>query len=177
MEQRFRALHLERRWPSEIHAVEHGAIRGIHHGPVAVPQRDRSQAHPVLDVFVAVDVPHVAPLSASHKARRELRILIVALRVGMAAARDQRVGDFAEGARLWKRLVGSALRKRGAGALRSGGAVGHDVLLSARTGPQVTRRSTAQVVWQYEIRSAAGCKRARRRQVLHNRISLARSHP
>src|SRR5207245_1541839 len=108
---------------------------------------------------------------------RERRILIVALRVGMAAARDQRVGDFAEGARLWKRLVGSALRKRGAGALRSGGAVGHDVLLSAGTGPQVKRRSTAQVVWQYEIRSAAGCQRARRRQVLHNRISLARSHP
>ena len=53
-------------------------------------ERDRAQAHAVLDELVAVDVPDVAALAARDEARRELGVLVVALRVGVAAAGNER---------------------------------------------------------------------------------------
>jgi hypothetical protein len=53
-----------------------------------VPEPDGAKTHAILDEFVAIDVPHPAAFAPRDETGREQRILIVALRIGVAAARD-----------------------------------------------------------------------------------------
>ncbi len=87
---------------------------------------DRPIAHSVLDVAVAIDVEHVAALAALDEARRQHGILVVALGIGVAAARDDPVRALLEtdgfvesgkllGHRFVLRLTGSVHARPGFG--------------------------------------------------------------
>ena len=89
-EERLGALELEGRGPGEVGAELERRAHRLDHRGIGVAERDRAQAHAVLDELVAVDVPDVAALAARDQRRRELRVLVVALGVGVAAARHER---------------------------------------------------------------------------------------
>ncbi len=57
-----------------------------------MPQRDGAQADAVFDELVAVHVPRVRALAPHDEARRLHRKLVVALGVGVGAARNDAVG-------------------------------------------------------------------------------------
>ena len=88
-EQRLGTLHLDRRRPVEIRPELHLADRGLDDRRVGMAQRHRTQAHRILDELAPVGVPHAAATPAGDERRSIGRILIVALGVGVAAARDE----------------------------------------------------------------------------------------
>ena len=94
-----RARHLERRGAGEVAAAHQLALRRIDHRGIGVAEPDRAVAHAVLDVLVAVGVPHPAAEPARDEAGRQDRVLVVALGVGVAAARDQVMGHFPQARR------------------------------------------------------------------------------
>ena len=59
-----------------------------------MPERDRTQAHCVLDVLLAGPVPDMTALAADHEARGIGWKLVVTLGVGVTAARNQAMGQF-----------------------------------------------------------------------------------
>ena len=56
-----------------------------------MPERDGTEAHPVFDVLVAVDVPRVTAGPVRHHGVETLRELVVALRVRVRPAWHERV--------------------------------------------------------------------------------------
>ena len=52
-------------------------------------QGDRTQPHAIFDVLIAVHIPDMAAKPTVDKAGRQLRILVVALGVGVRAAWNQ----------------------------------------------------------------------------------------
>ena len=89
LEDRLRAVPLERRWAGEVDAVSHGLRRRVHDLGVAVPEEDGAQPHPVLDELPAVDVPDVGAGSALDQGRRLPGVLVVPLGVRMRTTRDE----------------------------------------------------------------------------------------
>ena len=87
-----RARHLERRGAGEVAAAHQLAPRRVDHRGIGVAEPDRAVAHAVLDVLPAVGVPHPAAEPARDEPGRQDRVLVVALGVGVAAARDQVMG-------------------------------------------------------------------------------------
>jgi hypothetical protein len=96
-EQRLRALELHRRRAREVGPERQRACDRVHHLGIRVAEAHRAQAHAVLDELVAVDVPHPAAPAACDEGGRLAGILVVALRVGVAAAWHQRAQPFRQG--------------------------------------------------------------------------------
>src|SRR5690606_29100753 len=90
----FGAIGLDARRPHEIRAAPHGGHRRVEHGLKGMAETHRPVAHAEFDEFVAVDVPDATALASFDKPRSQYRILIVALRVGMAATWNQPVRPF-----------------------------------------------------------------------------------
>ena len=88
-EERLGRLELEPRRANEVRAARE--LRGdrLDHRRVAVTERDGAQAHPVLDVLVPVDVPHVAARPALDDGRHALRELVDPLRVRVRSRRGR----------------------------------------------------------------------------------------
>jgi hypothetical protein len=57
-----------------------------------VAKNNGTQTHPVFDEFVTVDIPHPTSLTSLNKAGTEEWILVVALRIGVAASRNKVMG-------------------------------------------------------------------------------------
>ena len=93
------ARHLDRRRAGEVAAAQQLALHRVDHRGIGVAEPDRAVAHAVLDVLAAVAVPHPAAAPARDEPGRQDRVLIVALGVGVAAARDQVVGELAQARR------------------------------------------------------------------------------
>ncbi len=70
----------------EVATLVEDRAHGLRHARVRVAQRDRPQPRAVLDVLVAVHVPDVAAAAARDDRRQALRILVLALGVGVGAA-------------------------------------------------------------------------------------------
>jgi hypothetical protein len=90
---------LDRRRAGEVAAAQQFALHGLDHGGIGVTEADGAVAHPVLDVLTAVHVPDPAAGAARDECRREDRILIITLGVGVTPARDQLMGPRLEGRR------------------------------------------------------------------------------
>jgi hypothetical protein len=97
-------LEFERGRTGEVGTRGEGGRDRVHHRRVCVAQRHRAQAHAVLDVLVAVRVPHVATEPALEDGGRQLRVLVGTLRVRVCATRHQGRQPIAQTTRL---LVGA----------------------------------------------------------------------
>ena len=74
--------------PGKVRAKREALLGGGDHLWVSVPKPDGPKTHAIFDEFIAIDIPHPAAVAARDETGCEDRILIVALRIGVAAARD-----------------------------------------------------------------------------------------
>ncbi len=87
----FRGLDLHDGRPDEVAAAVEFPPHRLEHAWVGVAEADRPQAGPVLDVAVAVDVPHVGTAAVADDRGQVLGVLVVALGVGVRAPGDHGV--------------------------------------------------------------------------------------
>ena len=149
------AGHLERTRPHEVGPMGKLPLHRLDDGREGMTQPDGAEPHPVLDEFIAIHVPDVTAMAPRDEGRSDHGILVVALRVGVGAARDQRVGPLPEvlrtGRNRWKPGVGdeSAVGRHGSLRIlcaRLGRAANHDLeYRRGLTGPTSTGSLT--VAW------------------------------
>ncbi len=96
LQERLRALDLDSRRPREVRSLFHRLPRRGENRFIAMAETDGAVAHAVFDELVSIDVPDPAPLAALDEAGRQHGILVVAFRIGMAAAGNDRMGAFAQ---------------------------------------------------------------------------------
>ncbi|MNE26254.1 hypothetical protein D3C80_1196120 [compost metagenome] len=63
---------------------------------------DSPIAHTVLDIFISIDIPDMAAVSSGNKTGRQDRVLVVALGIGMGAARYDGAGALAQSIRVFE---------------------------------------------------------------------------
>src|SRR5690606_10209449 len=81
----------DHRRSGEIAASDELMPDGFENRRVGMAQPDGTVTHAVFDVFAAVDVPYATAQPAHDERRRLDRVLIVSLRICVAAARDEGV--------------------------------------------------------------------------------------
>ena len=96
VEERLGALELDHGRAREVGALAESRLRGAHDCRIRMPETDRPQPHPVLDELVPLRVPDPAALSADEQGGRVRGPLVVALRVGVRAARYRGVQPLAQ---------------------------------------------------------------------------------
>ncbi len=102
-EEALRGLDLDRGRPDEVAALVQLAAHGLEDARVGVPEGHGAQPGAVLDVLVAVDVPHVGAAAVRDHRGEVLRVLVVALGVGVRTAGHSGVQAGVERSRLRQR--------------------------------------------------------------------------
>ena len=91
LEKRLGCFQFEKRGTAEVGSQLHLTGGGVIHGTERVAERHGSQSHAVLEILVAVDIPHARILAPDQNRQHVGGILVVTLGVGMSAAGNETV--------------------------------------------------------------------------------------
>ena len=93
---RLGAFDLDGAGPGEVRPQLQLTPYGLEYGGISMAERHRTQTHAILDELVAVQVPDMAATPPLNEGRGQLGKLVVAFRVGVAAAGDKGVASLSD---------------------------------------------------------------------------------
>lgn len=91
-EKAFRAIHLDGAWAREVAPVLQRIAHSLQDRRIGMAQPHRPVAHAIFDIFIAIDIDDMRTATALDESRRQNRVLIIALGIGVATTGNKRMG-------------------------------------------------------------------------------------